>query len=239
MKRATEYFGLKAVGHNVISDSFSIYAQAIWHLSTRSLAGYLRPGKKGKGKSQARYEQRISHAPVTHASKSQTVDKPSIAAEETLPIGALTEIRSISLGEQCRTEVQSHNLQRNLKQMLPALASFCQQRWLVLVAPPCLPSIDELKKAGINPARVLLVHSDTTNGFDVLEQTLRSGTCGAVLAWLEKGDAQTLDCLRQAAEAGNAWGVLFRATKRKQRVRNVRLSSPRQREGAQLKMAIN
>ncbi len=133
MKRATEYFGLKAVGHNVISDSFSIYAQAIWHLSTRSLVGYLRPGKKGK--SQARYEQRISHAPVTHACKSQTVDKPGIAAaEETLPTGALTEIRSISLGEQCRTEVQSHNLQRSLKQMLPALAGFCQQRWLVLVA---------------------------------------------------------------------------------------------------------
>ncbi len=232
MKRTAEYFGLKAIGHNVISGSFSLYAQAIWRLSIRSLSGYLRPGKKGKGKSQARYEQRISHAPVINASKSQI-------AEEVLPTGALTEIRSISLGEQCRAEAQSHNLQRNLKQMLPALASFCQQRWLVLVAPPCLPSIDELKKAGIDPARVLLVHSDSANGFDVLEQTLRSGTCGAVLAWLEKGDAQTLDCLRQAAEAGNAWGVLFRATKRKQRVRHARLSSPRQREGTQLKMAIN
>ncbi|MCF6338354.1 MAG: hypothetical protein L3J84_10460 [Gammaproteobacteria bacterium] len=239
MKRATEYCGLKAVDHNVVSGSFSLYAQVIWRLSIRSLAGYLRPGKKSKGKSQARYEQQISHSPVINASKRQAADKPGIEVEEILPTGALTEIRNISLGEQCRAEAQSRNLQQNLQQMLPALASFCQQRWLVLVAPPCLPSIDELKKAGIDPARVLLVHSDIANGFDVLEQTLRSGTCGAVLAWLEKGDAQTLDCLRQAAEAGNTWGVLFRATKQKQRVRHARLSAPQQREGTQLKMAIN
>jgi len=240
MKRATEYFGLKTVGHDLINSSFGLYAQAIWHLSIRSLAGYSGFGKKGKGKGQARYEQTTCHAPVTNTDKSRITDKSGIdEAGESLPTGTLTEIRSISLGEQCRTGGQSHNLQRNLKQMLPALASFCQQRWLVLVAPPCLPSIDELKKAGIDPARVLLVHSGAANGFDVLEQTLRSGTCGAVLAWLEKGDAQTLDCLRQAAEAGHAWGVLFRATNRKKRVRHARFSSSRQGEGTQLKMAIN
>jgi len=239
MKQAMEYFGLRAAGHGLIRSSFGLYVQVIWRLSIRVLAKRLGAGKKGRGKSQARYEQPDSHAPVIDADKSRTADKFGIAEEETLPAGALTEIRSISLGEQYRTEVQSHNLQRNLKQMLPALASFCQQRWLVLVAPPCLPSIDELKKAGIDPARVLLVHSDVANGFAVLEQTLRSGTCGAVLAWLEKGDAQTLDCLRQAAEAGHAWGVLFRATKRKKRVQHVRFSSSRQGEGTQLKMAIN
>ncbi len=239
MKQATEYCGLKAVGHSLISGSFSLYAQAIWHLSVRSLAGYLRPGKKNKGKSQAHYELAIRYTPAISIHKSQTADKPDIVAEEVLPTGALTEIRNISLDGQCRKDVQSRNLQRNLKQMLPALAGFCQQRWLVLVAPPCLPSIDELKKAGIDPARVLLVHSGVANGFDVLEQTLRSGTCGAVLAWLEKGDAQTLDCLRQAAEAGNAWGVLFRATKRKKRVQRSRLSPSRQSESTQLKMAIS
>ncbi len=240
MKQATEYFGLKAAGRDLISGSLSLYAQAVWHLSIRSLAKCLRIGKKGKGKRQARYGQAGSHISATNISRNQILDKSSIVTEETLPIGTLTEIRSISCrGEQCRTEVQSRNLRQNLKQMLPALASFCQQRWLVLVAPPCLPSIDELKKAGIDPARVLLVHSDAANGFDVLEQTLRSGTCGAVLAWLEKGDVQTLDCLRQAAEAGNAWGVLFRATKGKKRVRYSRISPPRQNESAQLKMAIN
>ena len=240
MKRAAKYLGFKLAGDNLTSDSFSIYAQAIWHLSIRSLTGYLRLGKKNKRKNQARYGQTISHAPVMDIRKSQTANNPDIAVEEILPTGALTEIRSISLSEQCRTEAQSHNLRQNLKQMLPALASFCQQRWLVLVAPPCLPSIDELKKAGIDPARVLLVHPDVADGFDILEQTLRSGTCGAVLAWLEKGDSQTLDCLRQAAEAGNAWGVLFRGAKRKKRVRHSRLSSSSRRsEGTQLKMAIN
>lgn len=241
MKQAAEYSGLRAVGHNLINGSLGIYVQAMWRLSIRLFAGCLRPGnKKGRGKSQAHDGQAVSHVRVTDVSKKQEADEPDMVAEEILPAGVLTEIRSISCqGEQCRTEMQSHNLRQNLKQMLPALASFCQQRWLVLVAPPCLPSVDELKKAGIDPARVLLVHSDAANGFNVLEQTLRSGTCGAVLAWLEKGDVQTLDCLRQAAEAGNAWGVLFRATKRKKRVQRSRISSPRQSEGVQLKMAIN
>ena len=73
---------------------------------------------------------------------------------------------------------------------------------------------EELVAAGINPARVLRVHPGAEHGLEVLEQTLRAGTCGAVLAWLEQGDAQTLDRLRQAAEAGNTWGVLFRTSNR-------------------------
>ncbi|NOX93439.1 MAG: hypothetical protein GXP18_13585 [Gammaproteobacteria bacterium] len=175
------------------------------------------------------------------ASKSQTADKSGIVAEKILPVGALTEIRNISyLGGRYRAEAQAHNLRQNLKQMLPALANFCQQRWLVLVAPPCLPSVEELKEAGIDPARVLLVHSGAANGFNVLEQTLRSGTCGAVLAWLEKGDAQqTLNHLRQAAESGNAWGVLFRATKQRKQMQPIRITSSRKDRDTQLKMAIN
>jgi len=235
MKQATGCFGLKAIGYGLINGSVSIYAQAIWRMSSRSIAGRLRPGKKGRWKSQARYERIASHAPTKNVNKSQAADKPGAVMTETLPAGTLTEIRSISLSEHYRTGVPPHNLRQSLQQILPALASFCQQRWLVLVAPPCLPSIDELKKAGINPARVLLVHSNVANSFNVLEQTLRSGTCGAVLAWLEKGDAQTLNCLRQAAEAGNAWGVLFCGTKQ---ARNSRLSSFRKNENIQLKIAL-
>ena len=93
--------------------------------------------------------------------------------------------------------------------MLPALAGFCQHRWLVLLAPPCVPSEDELAAAGIDPTRVLMVHSTNSNAFAALQQALRSGTCGAVLAWLENSDEKNLEQLRQAAEAGNAWGVLF------------------------------
>jgi cell division inhibitor SulA len=163
--------------------------------------------------------------------------------EEVLPAGTLTEIRSISyLDEQSRDlqrdslQNQQENLQQGLKQMLPALAGFCRQRWLVLVAPPCLPSQEELKAAGINPARVLLVHPGSRNGFNILEQTLRSGNCGAVLAWLEKGDASTLERLRLAAEAGNAWGVLFR-TARQGKCSPIQTDP--QIAGEQLKMAMN
>lgn len=203
MKQITGYAA--PVAKRDMANELSIYAQAVWNMGSRSLARYFGFSKKAKG--QARYKQYSDLPP--------TGKKRSVIAAENLPAGTLTEIRSIAyLTGPCSVEAQSHNLQQGLKQMLPALAGFCQQRWLVLVAPPCLPSVDELREAGINPARVLVVHSDAVNGLDVLEQTLRSGTCGAVLAWLEKSDTQTLDRLRQAAEAGNAWGVLFRTAQK-------------------------
>jgi hypothetical protein len=43
-----------------------------------------------------------------------------------------------------------------------------------------------------------------------LEQALRAGTCGAVLAWPTHADFNTLRRLQLAAEAGNALGILFR-----------------------------
>ena len=65
--------------------------------------------------------------------------------------------------------------------------------------------------AGIDLSRVLLVHPRVgSDGLWAVEQTLRSGTCGAVLAWLETGDMKTLRRLQLAAEAGCCWGLLFR-----------------------------
>ena len=93
---------------------------------------------------------------------------------------------------------------------------------------------------GIDPARVLRIYPGADKGLAILEQTLRSGTCGAVLAWLGRGDAQTLDRLRRAAEAGNAWGVLFRASKQGARepVSAGRADVSIQ-AGTQLKMAMS
>jgi len=73
----------------------------------------------------------------------------------------------------------------------------------------------------------------------VLEQSLRSGTCGAVLAWLEKGDAEMLDHLRQAAEAGNTWGVLFRVVAQKKQLPPVGVPCVLSPIRTQLKMVVS
>ncbi len=49
-----------------------------------------------------------------------------------------------------------------------------------------------------------------TDGLWAVEQTLRAGTCGAVLAWLTDADSTVMRRLQLAAEAGNSWGILFR-----------------------------
>lgn len=234
MKQVMEYSS-QAARRNVFNE-LSLYAQAIWLMGSRVLARRFGRGKRGRVKSQAHYKRHDKKNTPFNAAQKQGKDSVMVN-----PAGTLTEIRSISyLGNPCSAELQARNLRQGLKQMLPAMASFCQHRWLVLVAPVCLPSVDELTDAGIDPARVLLIHPDTADGFTVLEQALRSGTCGAVLAWLEKADAQTLEHLRQAAEAGNAWGVLFRTSPQRNQAPSRQNVSHRQpASGLPLKIAVN
>lgn len=96
--------------------------------------------------------------------------------------------------------------------VLPTLARLSREkRWLTWIAPPYLPYAPALAAAGIDLSRILLVHPRSgSDGLWAVEQTLRSGTCGAVLAWLETGDMKTLRRLQLAAEAGQCWGLLFR-----------------------------
>lgn len=129
--------------------------------------------------------------------------------KERLPDGSVTEIRSYIASHKTGTE----GIDIAMNQLLPAIAGFCQHRWLVLVAPPSVPRAAALSIAGIDPSRVLLVHPNTADGLATIERALQSGTCGAVLAWLESNDGQTIDRLRIAAEAGHAWGIMFRVVK--------------------------
>jgi cell division inhibitor SulA len=134
-------------------------------------------------------------------------------AQQPRPMGTLTEIRRyVGTGQTCIASGDEHN---GLQQLLPALAGFCRDRWLVLVSPPQRPDVAELTAAGIDPSRILLVHASDANGLNsnglkVVEQALKSGTCGAVVAWLEECDAFALKRLRRAAVAGHAWGVMLR-----------------------------
>lgn len=96
--------------------------------------------------------------------------------------------------------------------VMPALARLSQsRRWLAWVAPPYIPYAPAMMAAGIDLSRVLLVHPRATaDRLWAVEQALRSGTCGAVLAWVAGGESKPLRRLQLAAEAGNSWGILFR-----------------------------
>lgn len=116
------------------------------------------------------------------------------------PAGALVEILSEyrGIGE--------------LRLLLPALAGLTQEkRWLVFIAPPYIPYAPALVRAGVQLNHVLQIHPQTrTDALWALEQALRSGSCGAVLAWPQRADAASLRRLQLAAETGDCLGFLFR-----------------------------
>ena len=99
-----------------------------------------------------------------------------------------------------------------LQLLLPALARLSQQkRWIAWVAPPYVPYPPALAAAGVDLSRLLLVHPRADgDGLHAIEQSLRSGTCGAVLAWPMAVDGPALRRLQTAAAEGNSWGILFR-----------------------------
>lgn len=96
--------------------------------------------------------------------------------------------------------------------LLPALARLSQsERWIALIAPPFVPYAPALARAGVNLSRLLLIHpKNAQDRLWAVEQTLRAGTCAAVLAWPTTADHKHLRRLQLAAEAGGSWGVLFR-----------------------------
>lgn len=116
------------------------------------------------------------------------------------PRGALTEVLLArqGIGE--------------LRLLIPALARLSQDDgWLAWVAPPYVPYAAALAAAGIDLKRVLVTKpSSTEDAWWAAEQALRSGACGALLAWLREADERRMRRLQLAAETGHSWGVLFR-----------------------------
>lgn len=116
------------------------------------------------------------------------------------PLGALTELLS------------DHHGIGELGLLMPVLASLSRAgRWIAWVSPPYLPYAPALVSAGLDLARVLIVqprHAD--DALWALEQLLRSGICGAALAWPAAIDTRRLRRLQLAAETGGAMGVMFR-----------------------------
>uniref|UniRef100_UPI003B9F2734 cell division inhibitor n=1 Tax=Aeromonas jandaei TaxID=650 RepID=UPI003B9F2734 len=57
--------------------------------------------------------------------------------------------------------------------------------WILLIAPPGRPAANRLQERGIDPKRVLIVHSPKIKNWQqTLERSLCQGHCAAVFTWL-------------------------------------------------------
>ena len=116
------------------------------------------------------------------------------------PVGAITELmpEAQGIGE--------------LSLLLPALARLSQAgRYLVWIAPPCLPYPLALERQGLALDRLLLVQAqDAQAVLWAAEQALRCPAIGAVLAWPASLDDRRVRRLQLAAETGGSCGLLYR-----------------------------
>lgn len=87
-----------------------------------------------------------------------------------------------------------------LQPLLPFLSRLTRQRkWVILVSPPFRPSMPELIRAGIDPARFMVVQARSREGkIWAVQQALRNCPGGAVLYW---PSASPDSGLRQRIEA--------------------------------------
>jgi hypothetical protein len=116
------------------------------------------------------------------------------------PQGALTEIllEREGIGE--------------IRLTLPALARVqAQGRDVVWIAPPLSPYAPALAVAGLDLARLYVVHCrEPKDALWAFDQALRAPECGAAFAWLPTHDERALRRLQVAAREGRTWGVLWR-----------------------------
>jgi len=115
------------------------------------------------------------------------------------PRGALIELLS------------DHSGIGEINLLLPTLAALSRERHIVFVAPPHIPYAPALAAAGVDLARFLWLRpASEADALWAMEQSLRSGVCGAVLGWPARPDQHALRRLQLAAETGDALAILYR-----------------------------
>jgi len=99
--------------------------------------------------------------------------------------------------------------------LLPALRQLqspSPERVIAWLNPPFIPYAPALVQQGLDLERQIISGPLTaTQTLWAMEQALRSGACGAVLAWADHARAQDLRRLKLACSAGRSLGVLFRS----------------------------
>lgn len=95
--------------------------------------------------------------------------------------------------------------------VLPAIAQLSRNnRWIVWVAPPQLPSARLLEKLGLNLSHTLFAYRrEGIDDVELIEQALLSRTNSVVLAWPELFDAFIFARLQSAAKIGQTRGLIF------------------------------
>jgi len=98
-----------------------------------------------------------------------------------------------------------------LSLLLPALGSLSRRataRWCACIAPPFEPFAPALAAHGLDLERLLVVHTEAP--LWPCEQSLRSGACDAVIAFVRRIQTRALRRLQLAAEQGRTLGFLLR-----------------------------
>lgn len=95
-----------------------------------------------------------------------------------------------------------------LAPMLKLLSEQQEERWLALVSPPELLTMQWLREAGLNPQRTLILHPKGLQSSQELAcQVLELGCSHTVITWLSPLPAAARQRLSRAAEAGNAQSI--------------------------------
>ena len=101
-----------------------------------------------------------------------------------------------------------------LRLLAPALRTLSRAaRWIAWVNPPFIPYAPALAALDIDIAKILLVHPKRPEqALWAMEQASRSGTCSAVLGWLDERRLTHTATrrLQLAAKQGGTLGCLFR-----------------------------
>jgi len=137
-------------------------------------------------------------------------------AEDALPTGFATLDELLPGGGWPRGALTEVLLSRQgigeLRLLMPTLARLSEaDGWLAWVAPPYVPYAAALAAVGVRLERLVVAKPQSeADAWWTAEQALRSGACGALLAWLRAADERRMRRLQLAAETGHTWGVLFR-----------------------------
>lgn len=138
-----------------------------------------------------------------HGSPRQPVAQQRREAVQAQPEGTFTEIF-------CH-----HGGLNQLHLLVPTLAKLSrqQQRWVTFIAPPCLPNNGALKRAGVDTAKVRVVHTrSVTDYWKTLQEALENGLSSTVLAWPPHGEFNDIhrETLKRASVEGHTQTFVFR-----------------------------
>lgn len=105
-------------------------------------------------------------------------------------------------------EVQSDLGIGEMRLLTPMLQATTQERMLVLINPPAMPSAHYFHTQGIPPEKVLILDK-SEHDLWAAEQCLKSGCCACVCLWHSQLEVHQARRLQVAAEQGQALNIHF------------------------------